>query len=110
MPSDPPAATARQFVRELVHVAAEREIGQAQHVAFGIVRADRVDRIVVELLRRVRRGVEIERELLQFLRDDRLVVRRGAGDPGGDGGADLETEAGGQDPSPSARRPAPSGT
>ena len=77
----------RQLVGKLADVARQREIGEPQEIAFGDVGADRVDRVMVELLGRMRRRVEVERELLQLLRDDRLVVAAASAIRAATGGA-----------------------
>ena len=45
---------------------------------------------MVEILRRLRRSVDVERELLQLLGDDRLVIARAIGNPRSYGRTDFE--------------------
>ncbi len=58
------------------NVAGQRQIGDAEEVATH-VGAHGVQRLGAKILRSIGRGVEIERELRQFLSDHPAVVRAG---------------------------------
>src|SRR6266536_1356996 len=85
----PARRQARELVGEFTHVAAECEIGQALEIALRSIRANGIDRLVTQLLRRMGRRIDIESELLQLLRGYRLIVAARVREPTGDGRTDL---------------------
>ncbi len=64
----------RQFVEQLNHPTREREVAEPHQVAFRRVRAEKVDRGMIEVARVGGFRANEKRELLEFLGGDRLII------------------------------------